>query len=65
MSIDPAKPRVYVVWWTYHDKSGMDFVCAFDYRDKADAFTAMLNKHCDGGGKQFNCTPVEIEREYP
>ena len=56
----PDKAYIYVVWWLYHDRSGVGFIKAFDYERDAENFKDLLDKHGDPG-KNYACTKVEQE----
>lgn len=50
---------IYVVWWQYSDKSGMDMVRCFEIEDEAEEFCDLLHKHGDNS-KTYKVSKVEL-----
>lgn len=63
MSAEEDNEFIYLVWWQYHDKSGSEFVRAFDNEEAANNLLDILKKH-GGDGRNYQCTAVACEITY-
>lgn len=56
-------PKVWVLSWCYHDRSGGGLIRAFDDEGKARDMHSLLIKHT-GCDREYMIDPVECVRDY-
>lgn len=56
-------PKIWLISWMYHDRSGGGFIRAFDNEQTARDLLNLLLKHT-GSDRDYNIDAVECCREY-